>query len=273
MAIKNKYLKHILGALGGPIAGFLAMDKGERRKAAQFGVGALGGAAFGPKASAAIGYGQEAKRLGETTTEEWKEKTGFEEYQTPESYEQYKDLMGTMARQEMPGYTQMKKDIEATFGTTVGAGRNLGSAAQAAVLLGAGQDRLKALRQLGIAASQYQTGMQQQYAQAVGQGAQYEDMGYQYNQWLPWQMRMNEQTAARNASMQMGLDIADQAAAFGMQGANLFSQNQWMNRMIPQNVQHGMNPNFNFGGYPQQPAWNTGWIYNPESGKYEMKTW
>lgn len=145
--------------------------------------------------------GRRGKKIAEMGMDEWKKKRGFEEYKTPESYTQALDLMKKETRKQMPGYTEMKQGIEEAGAVSRSAASNLTGADAAAVLLGEQQNKLSALRQLGLAAAQYRQGAQQNYIAGVGQGAQYENQAYEYNQWLPWQMKLNEQQGYQNAAM------------------------------------------------------------------------
>ena len=225
---------------------------------------------------AGILAGRQAKKLQKTPLEDWKKMMGFQEYEVPEAYEQYRDLLGLQRRQEMPGMTEQKQLIEEGTAATLSGAQNLDAGGAAAVLLGAGQDRLRALRQLGIAASQYRDTAQQRYTQAVGQGAQYQQQAYEYNQWLPWQMKMNEQMGLRGQGQQMMASGFDQMMGSEIQGADLASQQMWFNRMYPQqgggptNASPGINPNWQMqpppGYMPQMnmppPNWNVPYNYN-----------
>ena len=217
---------------------------------------------------------RQAKKLSELSTDEWKQRRDFQEYETPQAYKDYRDLLGLKARQEMPGAQAMREDIAQTQAATLSGTRQLAQGAEGmAGVLAAAQNRKSALRQLGIAASQYQAQAEQNYINAVGQGAQYEDRAYEYNQWLPWQMKQDEVMGMRNYGNQLTTQGWDQMMGASTQGANLFAQQEWYNNMMGQ----GQQPT---PSAPQTPALQMGappmgWgqVYNPMTGQYETKSW
>lgn len=224
------------------------MAKGDWLK---FLIGALGGP-MGAKAAQTMDVAQKGRAIEGQSLEQYKEKRDFPEYETPQSYKDFLGLTKTQARQQMPGYTQMKEDIGASAAQTLSQASRMDTSSATAALLGTQQNRMRALRQLGVMASQYQTQAQQRYTQAVGAGAPYEESGYQYNQWLPWQMKMNEQMGREMAGQQMTSNLLDQMMAFSFQGANLAGQQNWYNQMNPYGQQQQM--------MPQQPYMQP---YNP----------
>ena len=228
------------------------MAEEKKRRILPWVVAALTGGLAGP----ALGIGtdrlMEAKDLSNTSIGDWKKQKGFQDYTTPQSYTDELGLRKTQTRQEMPGLSQQRQDINAATANTLSSAQNLGGADSAAVLLGAGQDRLRALRQLGIAASQYGSGRQEAYTQAVGRGAGYEDMAYQQNISIPWQTKQNEEMGYRNTGTQMIIGGLDKMAGVATQGMNLGAQQQWFNNMSPQQGQ-GYNP---YQGGGMNPAWN-----------------
>jgi len=167
----------------------------------------------------------------------------------------------------------MRGDVESTYASTLSGAQNLDASSAAAVLLGASQNRMNALRQLGVMASQYGQQTREAYTQAVGQGAQYEDRAYEYNQWLPWQMKMNEMMGLRNQGQQMMSEGFDQFMGAGIQGSNQMSQQMWYDRMNPMGQQGQMQPQSQWGGNPaidqmgqQQVGPAAGMGYNPYYG-------
>lgn len=134
-----------------------------------------------------------AEEIHKRSLSEWKEKWGMKDFETPQSYLDELELLRKQQRQEMPGSTQMRRDIDQTNAGMMSSAAQAaqGSDAMAAVL-GAGRNKMRALNQLGAMASQYKVGRQDAYTQKVGQGAQYDIMKYEYNQWLPAQMKANQ---------------------------------------------------------------------------------
>jgi len=228
---------------------------------------------------------KEAEALKAGGVDQWKESMGFTDYAKPEAYGEYKDyqktLLGLSGRQEMPGYSQQKQDINAATANTLSSAQNLQGSDSAAVLLGAGQDRLRALRGLGIQASQYGQNQQNMargaYGQAIAQGAQYEDKAFDYNKWIPQQQFANTFMAERNMGNQMQMGAVDQMAGAATQGANMYAQQAWYNNMQPQqdggNQGGGMNPawqgpQYNYGQNQWGPSNNNQYPLNFGTGQY-----
>lgn len=215
MAKTNKWLPFVTAMLGGPM---------------------------GAKAAMAMKTAQKSGDLSKMSTEDWKGETGFEDFQTPKSYLDYLGLSKTQTRQEMPGLQAMKGDIAQSTAQALSGAQNLDAGSSAAVLLGAQQNRLSALRQLGIAASQYRERQGEEYRQAIGQGSQYEQQAYEYNKWLPWQMKQNLQQGYNTASMDMTENLLDQGMAMGFQGANMNAMQNWYNNNNPYGQNTGSVP-------------------------------
>ena len=233
---------------------------------------------------AGIFANRRAKKLQKGGVDKWKASMGFEDYTTPEAYGEYKDyqkdLLTLSGRQEMPGYSQQRQDINAATASTLSSAQNLGGADSAAVLLGAGQDRLRALRGLGLEALRYGQNQQnmarQNYGQAIGMGAQYEDKAFDYNQWLPQQMFANTIMGERNMGNQLMSTGFDQMMGANIQGANMANQQQWANNLTPQqgvNQGGGMNPawqgpQYNYNQNSLGLSNNNQYPYNFSTGQY-----
>jgi len=190
------------------------------------------------------------------------------EFQVPESYDKYIGLLQGMQRQQMPGYGLMKSGIEETTAASLTGVSQLAESGPAA-LAGLGmamQNRQSSLRQLGVMAAQHQYGAQQAYAGAVAGRAPWEEQQFITNQYVPWQQQMNEIMGMRNVGTQMYVGGWDQFMGAGIQGANLQAQNQWSNRMMPQQQAYTpqYNPQFVSGGMtnPARPT------YTPPGGTY-----
>jgi len=204
--------------------------------------------------------------------------------EVPKSVDDYINLARKQSRSEMPGSTEMRQDIAETQASTLSSASQAGQGADAmAAILSSGQNRMKALSQMGIAAAQYSSGKQDQYAQAVGQRAPWEQQQFEYNQWVPWQQKKNEITSMRNLGMSMIAGGGDMSAAAAISGSNSLNQGLWSLSNNPnitsafqgsgqqggQQITGGMNPNWNPGTQTQplttQPQQN----YNPQTGKFE----
>ena len=96
-------------------------------------------------------------------------------------------------------------------------------------------NRKQYLRQLGIGNDVYQSQAEERSIQAGASGAAYENMEFEYNEWLPWQIAKNEIASIRGTGQQQLIGGLDQAAAAGIQGANIYNQNRNYgdNSMLP----------------------------------------
>ena len=80
------------------------------------------------------------------TTEGYKARSDFQEYETPQAYKDYRNLLGLRARQEMPGAQAMREDIAQGQAATLSGTRQLAQGAEGmAGVLAAAQNRKSAL--------------------------------------------------------------------------------------------------------------------------------
>ena len=261
------------------------MAETKQNKWLPFVMAAFGGVP-GWKAGQGIVSKQNAGALGDMSTEDYKKKKGFEDYTTPEAYGEQKDymktLLGLSGREQMPGYDEQKQAINEGVSSTMSGAQNLDAGSAAAVLLGANEGRRKSIRDLGIMSMQYQSNQQNQarqnYGQVLGQGAQYEDKAFDYNTWLPQQMKWNEQMGYQNKGDQQIDDAIDMGTSFMLQGANMGANQQYYNSMMPQQGspqgagQGSMNPSwqgpqYNYGQNQWGPSNNNQYPYNFATGQ------
>ena len=155
-------------------------------------------------------------------------------FETPQAVDDYTNRMNLLAKQEMPGYSQMKSDIQESTATGMG---QVGQLAQGedkmAGLLGLMQGQKQSLRTLGTMAMQHQYGAQKEAVQAGLQKAPWEEKEFEYNDWVPWQQGKNRAIDMRNMGSQQRSEGWDMVAGAGIQGANLMSMNSWYNNMYP----------------------------------------
>jgi len=130
------------------------------------------------------------KKKGKTLEEQAGDRP---EFNIPESVDQQIALYRQMAQGGMPGEDLMKQDIQASTARTAGQAAQLAdSPVGALTALGGAQDReLSAMRDLQQRAAMYQSQMQGQYAQAVGNRANWESEQWRQNNLLPWEIDMN----------------------------------------------------------------------------------
>jgi hypothetical protein len=156
-------------------------------------------------------------------------------FEIPQSQLDHEKLMRTRARQEMPGAAQMRAGIEAQTGQAAGAA-SMAAGSQVGALAGsnlAQSNRRRQLRQLGIAGQVYSDRAQMGNIQATASRAPYEQMQFEYNEWLPWQIAKNEIASIRGVGQQQLVGGLDRLAATGIQGANMYAQNQYYNQQMP----------------------------------------
>jgi hypothetical protein len=177
-------------------------------------------------------------------------------FEMPQSQLDYEKLLNARKRQEMPGHSDAlaQADIQRSL-QAAGAARVAGSpyGAQAGLGLAEG-NRRRQLRRLGIEQEAYTSMAEDASTQAAMQRAPFEQMQFEYNEWLPWQIAKNEIASIRGTGQQQLISGLDNAAAYGIQGAQLWSQNQQ-----PQTggSPYQLPPNTPMGGY--------NWTYNPNS--------
>ena len=188
----------------------------------------------------------------------------------PASVDEFIGLKKTMARQQMPGYDKQKALIDQSSAATLSGISQVGQGASAEVgVLAAGADRLRALRQLGITASQYRAGQQENYAQAVASRAPWEQQMFETNQMYPWQVGMNEVMGKYNAGLQMMMGGADMGVGANIQGANMMNNAMWGMQQNPNFWNWGQGQQTSQQGGGMNPNW-TGPVYNPQTGRYEF---
>ena len=201
--------------------------------------------------------------------------------EVPKSVDDYINLQRTMARQEMPGSTQMRQDINQTQAGMLSSSKQNAQGVDAmTAMLASGQNKMRALSQMGIAAAQYKTGQMNQYGQAVASRAPWEQQQFEYNQWIPWQQQKNEIMGEKNMGMQMGYTGMDGMMAAGANLGDSISRGVWSiaNNPTVQNWAQGWGqgvPAQNTVG-PNMPM-NTGqtnpWgshVYSPPTGTPDM---
>jgi len=218
-----------------------------------------------------------ADDMAKMPTDEWKKRMGFQDYTTPQSYTDELGLRKTQARQEMPGFSQQRQDINAATASTLSGAQNLGGTDSAAITIAAGEQRLRALRNLGIAASQYGERQREGYTQAVGRGAQFENQAFDYNTWLPQQMKLNLQQGLGTAGEDQMSQATDMGVGMLFQGANLANIGQMGQGQQQQGYNPyqggGMNPawqgpQYNYGQNQWGPSNNNQYPYNFNTGQY-----
>jgi hypothetical protein len=186
---------------------------------------------------AARKQGKRMRKEGESMLKEAAQRESMLETPTmevPGSVDKYIDLARTQARQELPGAAQMRRDIAQTTAGTLSAARQGAQGADyMAAVLGAAQNRRRALSEMGIAAAQYTAGKQSEYGQAIASRAPWEQQQFEMNEFLPWQMEMNRIQDLQNVGRQMKYGGGDIQAAAGIQGANMLNQGMWGMRQNP----------------------------------------
>ena len=160
-------------------------------------------------------------------------------YEIPESVGKMISMYQQLAQGGMPGESTLKEDIQASTARTAGTASQLADSPVAALtaLGGAQQRELGALRDLQVRAAQYQSQARQNYANAVGMRAGYEQEQWRQNQLLPWEIDMNRA---------MGLQTS--GAGNIIQGANAFGDEMNQRGMMAAQMVMGMPPASGMGG-------------------------
>jgi hypothetical protein len=154
--------------------------------------------------------------------------------EVPESMNAYVSLQEKLAQTRMPGYNENKSAIG---GATAGAYSNIRQSASTesgalTSMLGAYSGQQNMLRDLSIRALDYQNKQQQNLGQAYLQKAGVEQQMFEYNKWLPWQMKMNQYESLRGAGTQNIVSGLDSLAGAGIQGANMKANQDQYTSMI-----------------------------------------
>lgn len=131
-------------------------------------------------------------------------------FEIPSNYDQYMNVMKERAGQQMPGYDAMSQDIQEAAAANATGVAQLSSGPEAVMGMDAVYgDQASQLRDLGMRASQWQNQAELGYQQAqYGRGA-LEQQQFEYNEWLPWQIKKNEIASMRNAGNQMAAGGTD----------------------------------------------------------------
>lgn len=157
------------------------------------------------------------------------------EYDIPESVDKMIGMYGQMANAGLPGQDLMAQDIQASTARTVGrAGQLADSSVGALGALGAAQEQeLGSMRDLQTRAAQYQAQARQNYANAVGQRAQYEDQEWRQNELLPWETTMNRAMGLQSGGAGNIMGAADNLGAMGASAGSYMAGQGMMNAMYP----------------------------------------
>ncbi len=166
----------------------------------------------------------------------WKEEANRKEaalgdahkFSIPQSQLDYEQLMGSYAGQDMPNYSELVNQARATSDyQAASAGRVASSQFGAMGGANAAQaGRKKYLRQLGIANDAYKSNAEAGAIEAQMGRAPYEQMQFEYNEFLPWQIAKNEIASIRGVGQQQLTSGLDTAAAAGIHATNIYQQNQ-----------------------------------------------
>ena len=153
---------------------------------------------------------------------------GAPKFGIPKSQLEYEEVMKGYSKQNMPGYADMVNQARATSDyQTASAGRVAGSQYGALGGANAAQaGRKKYLRQLGIANDSYKSNAEAGAIEAQMGRAPYEQMQFDYNEWLPWQIAKNEIASIRGAGQQQLTSGLDNAGASAIHATNIYQQNK-----------------------------------------------
>ena len=151
-----------------------------------------------------------------------------------EGMNDYVSLQERLAGSQMPGQDAMAGEIRQSTAQGLSGVRQLASSEGSAMsgMLGMLDQERRSMRSLGAQALQWQSGQQQQLGQAYLQQGQAQDRLWETNEYLPWQMGMNQAEALRSSGQQNIYGGLDQIGASAIQGANINATNQMYGNMM-----------------------------------------
>lgn len=155
------------------------------------------------------------------------------QFQTPAAINELTAMYGdylseVQGREEMPGQAQIESNIrESTAGGISSIRETARSSTEA---LGATTDvigqEIESIQQLNVQAAQQKARQElqamQMYGGALQQQAQYEQQEFMYNEYMPWQTRLNE----AQAQVQGGWQNISAGVSGMAQGAGMYAANQ-----------------------------------------------
>lgn len=149
------------------------------------------------------------------------------EFSTPQSQTDYEALMKSKAGQDMPGYTDMLNQVEASTAYQASAGARASGSQYGAMAAGnaAQSNRRRYLRQLGIQNDVSKSSAKLDSTMAGASGTQFDIMAYEYNDNIPWQMAKNEIAALRGYGQQKIVGGLDNVGATGIYASQIYGNN------------------------------------------------
>ena len=181
-------------------------------------------------------------------------------WEMPESVGKQVGLLEQMASGKMPGEDQLKQDIYSSTATGVGQIGQLAAGSSEAMtgLLGLKERETQSLQDLQTKSAMYQSQMNQNLAGAYGQQAEWENLGWDWNEGRRWGEAKNETWALKQQEQQMKQNWINMIGGIvpSMFGAS--NQMQGYQQQMP-----------NYGGYGQQTSsygGGSGSVQSPYSG-------
>lgn len=149
-------------------------------------------------------------------------------FSTPQSQADYEALMKSKAGQDMPGYTDMLNQVEASTAYEASAGARVSGSQYGAMAAGnaAQGNRRKYLRQLGIQNDVSKSSAELEATMAGASGTQFDIMEYEYNDNIPWQMAKNEIAALRGYGQQKIVGGLDNVGATGIYASQIYGNKE-----------------------------------------------
>jgi hypothetical protein len=161
-----------------------------------------------------------------------------------EGFNQYLSQAERMAGSDLPGRDILEGDIRQSTSKGLTSARQLASTESSAMagMLGLMEQERASMRRLGAQALQWQAQQQQNLSQAYLRKGQEEQRIWKTNEWMPWQMGMNQAESFRKAGRQNIFSGLEGLSAAAIQGAGMANQNQMYDKMIDAYLAGGQPP-------------------------------
>lgn len=191
-----------------------------------------------------------------------------------EGFNQYLSQAERMAGSDLPGRDILEGDIRQSTSKGLTSARQLASTESSAMagMLGLMEQERASMRRLGAQALQWQAQQQQNLSQAYLRKGQEEQRIWETNEWMPWQMGMNQAESFRKAGRQNIFSGLEGLSAVAIKGAGMMKGSGGLAMGQSQDsfptVQHGMQWS-SPPAMPQAPPVTTGASIPVSGGAYD----
>ena len=195
-------------------------------------------------------------------------------YEVPTAVGDYMRQMNLLAKKDLPGRDILEDQIGGQVAGAIGDVNKAATSSGAALgaITGMNERAQTAIRDLGVTAAEFRAGREMQAAESNKYLADYQEKAWEYNQNIPYQQKMNEYVAAKqagNANLWGGLEGIGTSVVQGL--GSLQRDRQWQSMIDAINGTGGATANAamggQVGGVPQ--SGNSGYTssgVNPRTG-------